>query len=138
MYSKYLVCYANIITNLIYTCKISHLVASCQQPVSKLCSHCLSQVWNKLLTTCDNLVDIIRLVTRLFQQVCYSLDITILLQPCVVNLVTFLSYHDCIRLVSYCHYWSVFFIALFLHLLENTLVKKLGYILLGSVCSFKV
>jgi hypothetical protein len=62
------------------------LVPSCQQ------------VWNKLLT-CNNLVDIIRLVARLFQQVRYSHDITILLQPCVVNLVTFLLYHDCIRLV---------------------------------------
>jgi ArsR family metal-binding transcriptional regulator len=38
----------------------------------------------------NNLVDIIRLVARLFQQVRYSHDITILLQPCVVNLVTFL------------------------------------------------
>ena len=57
------------------------------------------QVWNKLLTTCNNLVDIIRLVTRLFQQACYNHDITILLQPCIVNLVTFLLYHDCVRLV---------------------------------------
>ena len=52
------------------------LVTSCQQ------------VWNKLLTTCNKLVDIVRLVTRLFQQGCYNHDITILLQPCVVNLVT--------------------------------------------------
>ena len=63
------------------------LVPSCQQ------------VWNKLLATCNNLVDIIRLVARLFQQVRYSHDIAVLLQPCVVNLVTFLLYHDCIRLV---------------------------------------
>jgi hypothetical protein len=48
------------------------------------------QVWNKLLTICNNLVDIIRLVTRLFQQVRYSHDIAVLLQACVVNLVTFL------------------------------------------------
>ena len=48
----------------------------------------------------NNLVDIIRLVARLFQQVRYSPDMTILLQPCVVNLVTFLLYHDCtVRLV---------------------------------------
>jgi hypothetical protein len=60
------------------------------------CQH----VWNRLLTTCNNFVDIIRLVTRLFQQVRYSHDITILLQPCIVNLVTFLLYHDCVRLVS--------------------------------------
>ena len=57
------------------------------------------QVWNKLLTTYSKLVDIVRLVTRLFQQGCYNHDVTILPQPCVVNLVTFLLYHDCIRLV---------------------------------------
>jgi ArsR family metal-binding transcriptional regulator len=54
------------------------LVTSCQQ------------VWKKLLTICNNLVDIIRLVTRLFQQVRYSHDKAVLLQPCVVNLVTIL------------------------------------------------
>ena len=52
------------------------LVPSCQQ------------VWNKLLTTCNNLVDIVRLVTRLFQQGCYNHDVTILLQPSDANLVT--------------------------------------------------
>ena len=57
----------------------------------------LFEVWNKLFTTCSNLVDIVRLVTR-FQQSCYNHNITILLQPCVINLVTFL--HDCIRLVT--------------------------------------
>ena len=41
----------------------ARLVTSCQQ------------VWNKLLTTCNNLVDIVRLVTRLFQQGCYNHDI---------------------------------------------------------------
>ena len=49
------------------------------------------QIWNKLLTTYNNLVVV--------QQSCYNHDITIL-QPCVVNLVTFLLYHDCIRLVK--------------------------------------
>ena len=83
--------------------KISQLVASLQtsrQQVvfARLVTSC-QQVWNKLLTTCNNLVDIVRLVTRLFQQGCLNHDITILLQPCVVNLVTFLLYHDCIRLV---------------------------------------
>ena len=83
--------------------KISQLAASLQtsrQQVvfARLVTSC-QQVWNKLLKTCNNLVDIIRLVTRLFQQGCYNHDITILLQPCVVNLVTFLLYHDCIRLV---------------------------------------
>ena len=76
--------------------KISQLVASLQtsrQQVvfARLVATC-QQVWNKLLTTCNNLVVIIRLVTRLFQQVCHNDDI--LRQPCVVNLVTFLLYHD--------------------------------------------
>jgi hypothetical protein len=67
-----------------------HLVASRQQVVFALRVPSCQQVWNKLLTTCNNLVDIIRLVARLFQQVRCSHGITILLQPCVVNLVTFL------------------------------------------------
>ena len=61
------------------------------------CQRCCQQVWNKMLATCNNLVNIIRLVARLFQQ--YSHDITLLLQPCTVELVTFLLYRDCIRLV---------------------------------------
>jgi hypothetical protein len=44
------------------------------------------QVWNKLLTTCNNLVDTIRLVARLFQHVrycCYIVTVSDLLeQPC--------------------------------------------------------
>ena len=63
--------------------KISQLVPSLQtsrQQVvfARLVTSC-QQVWNKLLTTCNNLVDIIRLaiVTRLFQQGCYNHDITI-------------------------------------------------------------
>ena len=80
--------------------KISQLVASLQknrqQVVFARLVKSRQQVRNKLFTTCDNLVDI---VTRLFQQGCYSHDFTILLQPCVVNLVTILLYHDCIRLV---------------------------------------
>jgi hypothetical protein len=82
--------------------KISHLVTSLptdrQQVFTLLVPNC-QQVWNKLLTTHNNLVDIIRLVARLFQQVRYSHDITILLQPCTVNLVNFLLCHDCIRAV---------------------------------------
>ena len=83
--------------------KISQLVASLQTSRQQvvfawLVTSC-QQVCNKLLTTCNNLVDIIRFITWLFQQGCYNHDITILLQPCVVNLVTFLLYHDCIRLV---------------------------------------
>ena len=82
--------------------KISQLVASLQTSrqqvvLARLVTSC-QQVWSKLLITCDKLVHIVRIVTRLFQQSCYS-HITILLQPCVVNLVTFLLYHDCIRLV---------------------------------------
>jgi hypothetical protein len=84
--------------------KISHLVTSLptsrQQVVFALLVTSCQQVWNKVLTTCNNLVDIIRLVTRLFQQVRYSHDIAVLLQPCVVNLVTFLLYHDCTDLLE--------------------------------------
>ena len=52
--------------------KISQLVASLQtsrQQVvfARLVTSC-QQVCNKLLTICNNLVDIVRLVTRLFQQ----------------------------------------------------------------------
>ena len=61
--------------------KISQLVASLQtsrqQVVFALLVTSCQQVWNKLLTTCNNLVDIVRLVTRLFQQGCYNHDITI-------------------------------------------------------------
>jgi hypothetical protein len=80
--------------------KISHLVTrlptSRQQVVFALLVPSYQQVWNKLLTTCNNLIDIIRLVARLFQQVRYSHDITTLLQACVVNLVTLgtLSMYD--------------------------------------------
>ena len=82
--------------------KISQFVASLQtsrqQVVFARLGTSSQQVWNKLLTACNNLVDIIRLVTRLCQQGCYNHDITILLQLCVVNLVKFLLYHDLIRL----------------------------------------
>ncbi len=81
--------------------KISQLVASLptrrQKVVVALLDTRYQQECNKLLTICNNLVNIIRLVARLFQQVSYSPDITILLQPCVVNLVTFLLYEGCIQ-----------------------------------------
>jgi hypothetical protein len=80
-------------------CVFTSLPTSRQQVVFALLVPSCQKVWDKLLTTCNNLVDIIRLVARLFQQVRHSHDITILLQHCVVNLVTFLLYHDCIRLV---------------------------------------
>jgi hypothetical protein len=74
--------------------KISHLVASLptnrQQIVFALLVPSCQQVWSKLLITCNNLVDINRLVARLFQQVRCSHDITILLiRPCLINLVKF-------------------------------------------------
>jgi hypothetical protein len=63
--------------------KISHLVASLpprsrQQVVFTLLVPSCQQVWNKLLTTYNNLVDIIRLVAGLFQ---YNHDVAMLLQP---------------------------------------------------------
>ena len=84
--------------------KISQLVAGLQTSrqhvvFAQLVPSCL-QVWSKLLTAWNNLAEIIKLVTMLFLQVCYNRDITILLQPGVVNLVTFLLHHDCIRLVK--------------------------------------
>ena len=63
--------------------KILQLVASLQtsrqQVALTLIVTSCQQILNKLLTTCNNLVDIVRLVTRLFQQVCYGHAITILL-----------------------------------------------------------
>jgi hypothetical protein len=86
--------------------KISHLVTSLptsrQQDVFALLVTSCQQVWNNLLTTCNNLVEIIRPVARLFWQVRYMLDITRLLQPCVDNLVTSLLYHGCNKHVSTC------------------------------------
>jgi hypothetical protein len=80
--------------------KISHLVTSLstsrQQVVCRTACPKLSTSKEQLVNCCNNLVDVIRLVARSFQQVWYSHDITILLQPC---LVTFLLYHDCVRLV---------------------------------------
>ena len=48
--------------------------------VRTACSMLLQQIWNKLLTTCNKLDGIIRLVPRFFHQVWYSLDITTMLQ----------------------------------------------------------
>jgi hypothetical protein len=53
---------------------VTGLQTSCYKSVHKLstscvrtaCSQLLEQVWNKLLTTCNKLDGIIRLVTRLF------------------------------------------------------------------------
>jgi hypothetical protein len=75
-------------------------ITSRQQVVFALLVPSYQQVWNKLLTSCNNVVDIIRLVARLFQQIRYIHDITILLQPCVVNNVASLLYHDCISLLE--------------------------------------
>jgi hypothetical protein len=81
---------------------------------TKLCSHCLSQVVNKfvlrsLLTTCDNLVDIIGLVARLFQQVRSSHDITIWLvvttlwHSCYIMTVSGLLEQSCNKSDNACH-----------------------------------
>jgi hypothetical protein len=72
---------------------IALLVQSCQQ------------VWNKLLTTCNKLDGIIRIVARLLQQVRYSHDITILLQPrlcrqpCNILVISWL-YQTCSKVVQ--------------------------------------
>jgi hypothetical protein len=65
-------------------------LTSCTKSAKKSSTSCVRTACPK--TSCNNFVDIIRLVARLFQQVRYSHDITILLQPCFVNLGTFLVY----------------------------------------------
>jgi hypothetical protein len=79
--------------------KISHLVASLptsrQQVAFVLLVPSCQQVWNKL-TMCNNLVDISRLVARLFQQVRYSHDRynnIVIVQHCVVMHATL--QHSC-------------------------------------------
>ena len=76
--------------------KISHPYSkSAMNPsscVHTACPKLPTSMEQAVKTTCNNLVEFIRLVARLFQQVRYSHDITILLQPCVINLVTFLLY----------------------------------------------
>ena len=79
-----------------YTCEN---LTTCSKSAHKPLTSFVRTACYKLLTTYSKFVDIVRLVTRLFQQGCYNHDITILLQPCFVNLVTFLLCHDCIRLV---------------------------------------
>ena len=54
---------------------------------------------NVLKFKCLYDINTLLILSDLFQQVRYSHDITILLQPCVINLVTFFLYHDRIRLV---------------------------------------
>ena len=88
--------------------KISQLVASLytsrQQVVFALLVPSCHQVWNNLLTTCNIVADFVRLVTSLIQQICYNHNITILLQPCFVNLETFLlyRYHSYYQLYRIC------------------------------------
>ena len=69
-----------ILTCAVHTYKSHILLQFCQQ------------VWNKLLTTCDNVVRNLLILLDLLQGCynksdIYSHDLTILLQPCVVNLV---------------------------------------------------
>jgi hypothetical protein len=116
-----------------YNTIYASLPTSRQQVVFALLVPSCQQVWNKLLTTCNNLVDIIRLIARLFQQIRYSHDITILLQPCVVNLVTFLLYHDCIRLVR-TTLWHSCYIMTVSDLLEQPCDKSDSAIKLATSC----
>jgi hypothetical protein len=81
--------------------KISYLVASLEQIVKKLSSHCLSQVVNQLLTTCNNLVDIIRLnllygvvPTSPTQSWYNNIVTTLCRQPCNVLVISWL-YQTC-------------------------------------------
>ena len=69
----------------LYTCKN---LTTCCKSENKPSASCVRMACYKLLTTCNNLVDIIRLVTRLFQQGCYNHDITILLQPCNILVIS--------------------------------------------------
>ena len=59
----------------------------------------LYQVRNKLLTTYNELDGIINLVTKLCQQVCYSHDMTRMLQGCQHKAITILLYQACNGLV---------------------------------------
>ena len=80
--------------------QISHLVASLptsrQQVVFALLVTSCQKVWSKLLTTCNNLVDLIRLVARLFQQVRYIhswynyIVTTLCRQPCGIVVISWL------------------------------------------------
>ena len=85
------------------TCLQNNLLQICSQAVEKLCWHWLLQVVEPSLKQAvnnrDKLDGTIRLVTRLFPQDWCSHDITILLQPCVVNFVTILLQQVCIRVV---------------------------------------
>ena len=87
-----------------YTPKNLRTCSKAANKPSTSCAHTacykLSTSFEQAVNNLNNLVDIVRLVTRLFQQGCYNHDKTILLQPCVVNLVTFLLYYDCSRLVK--------------------------------------
>ena len=65
---------------------VTSLLTSRQQVVFALLVTSCQQVWKKLLILSD-----------LLQGCLNSRDIAELLQPCVINLVTFLLYHDCIR-----------------------------------------
>ena len=87
---------------------VTGLQTSCQESVPKLsascvrtaCSHVVATSLEQAANICNKLDGIIRLGARLFQQVCYSLDITRMLQGWRPNVVTILVYHDCIRLVG--------------------------------------
>ena len=82
---------------------IASLPTSRRQVVFALLVPSCQQVRNKLLTTCNNLVDISGLVARLFQQVRYSHDIirpynsiftSLCRQPCKILVISWL-YQTC-------------------------------------------
>jgi hypothetical protein len=74
-------------------------LTSCSNYANKPSTSCVRTACPKLSTNMVQLVN--RLVARLFQQVRYSHDTIILLQPCDSNLVIIvLFYHNCIRLVG--------------------------------------
>ena len=69
-----------------YTCKN---LTTCSKSANKPLTSCVRTACYKLSTSLEQVVsNTVGLVTRLFQQGCNDHDITILLQSCVVNLVT--------------------------------------------------
>jgi hypothetical protein len=103
-------CEQNLLTVCWQTCNNMRDFYVCSKSANKPSTSCVRTVCSKLSTSleqlvrsCNKLVDIIRLVARLeYQQVRYNHDITILLQPCVVNLVSDLLEQPCYKLLTAC------------------------------------
>ena len=64
------------------------LPTSRQQVVFALFVPCYQQVIEQVVNSCNNPVDTVRLAATLFQQVWYTHDITILLQPCNILVIS--------------------------------------------------